>query len=357
MPRFLFLLAVALASWSWTGGLSAARVLPTVPAARREPRAEPGGAETLPRPDDPLGGSLEDRLWADAADRRLDEFTLVEAVLIAGGVSDRQALRHHNRQLADWLEELRTAGAGQDRQARARTILEFMHRRILAAGFEPDGTSLATALDNGRFNCVSSTVLFLSLARGCGLEVEAVAEPAHVFCRLSLEQGGCDVQTTDPRAFQTSEHSVSRAAETRPLSEAGILALVYYNTGVTRLARGEFAQALSANQRALRLDPEHREARANLLAAYNNWAIESVREGKYRQALDLVRQARSYAKDEPKLLANQRAIYQKWAADHVHAGRFKEALAVLDEGLAELPGDGTLLESRHAVELRRMRAR
>jgi tetratricopeptide (TPR) repeat protein len=355
LPRSFIYLAIGLIPWCWTGSVSAARYAPADPPIREAAPGETRASDA---------GSLEARLWSDVADQRLDEFSLVEAVLIAGGVSDRQALRHHNRQLAAWLEELETCSAGRSREDRAQAVLEFMHRRILAAGFQQDGTDLSAALDNGRFNCVSSTVLFLALARGCGLEVEAVAEPAHVFCRLLLERGSRDVQTTDPRAFDTARAESARqpaesipSSPARPLSETGILALVYYNAGVARLARSEFSQALEANERALRLDPGHREARANLLATYNNWALECVRQGKHRQAIELLNRARAHAKGQPQLTANLRAIYQGWAAEHVQAGRYKEALAVLDEGLESLPSDGALLDARHAVERRWLRSR
>lgn len=355
LRRSLLFLAIGLTPWCWTGPVCAAKV----GLAEPMPGSSPGDES----PERTPGPSLEARLWSDVADNQLDDFTLVEAVLIAGGVSDPKALGHHNRQLADWLQELRPATAGRAPRACARVVFEFMHRRILASGFQQDGTELSTALDSGRFNCVSSTVLFLTLARGCGLEVEAVAEPAHVFCRLLLEQGPLDVQTTDPRAFDAEQvegkgrREKPAARVPRALSETGILALVYYNAGVERLARREFPQALEANQRAVQLDPAHVEARANLLATYNNWAVECVRAGRYRQAIELINGARARAPGQSQLSANLRTIYQQWAGEHVHAGRHKEALAVLDEGLTHLPHDGALLDARRAVEHRWLRAR
>lgn len=342
--RRYYWLALGIVPWWFTVSPVAAELPPTQVFNSATPQSD--------------ANALQSRLWADLADERLDDFTLVEAALIAGGIADRDILAHHNRQLSAWLAELREAKEAASPKERARAVLEFMHRRVLSAGFHQDGTNLAGALDEGRFNCVSSTILFLTLARGVGLEVEAVAEPAHVFCRLLLEQGALDVQTTDPNAFspdrQTLEPSV---ASPRAISEKGILAIVYYNAGVERLARREFSQALEANGRAVQLDPAHREARANLLATYNNWAVECVRQGNFHQAIRLIQAARQVSPGHANLTANLRSVYQQWAADHLQAGRFKESLAVLDESLEALPHDEILGEARHAVERRWMKAR
>ena len=63
-------------------------------------------------------------------------------------------------------------------------------------------TELADALEQGRFNCVSATVLFNCLAERFGLHVCGLETPGHALSRLILPDGRLDVETTCPRWFQ-----------------------------------------------------------------------------------------------------------------------------------------------------------
>ncbi|MDR3174091.1 MAG: hypothetical protein LBU19_07570, partial [Treponema sp.] len=61
-----------------------------------------------------------------------------------------------------------------------------MHREFLRS-YSAMQTRLDTLLSNGRYNCVSSAVLYLILARSQGLDVRGVAARDHAFA--SLRQG------------------------------------------------------------------------------------------------------------------------------------------------------------------------
>jgi len=54
--------------------------------------------------------ALEERLFRDAADGRLDEFSPLGASLVAGGVQDDDALRHYEQKAAALVDELRRSG-------------------------------------------------------------------------------------------------------------------------------------------------------------------------------------------------------------------------------------------------------
>lgn len=54
---------------------------------------------------------LEERLFADAADGRWDEHSLLTASLVASGVTDGQVLRRYEDQVAGLIEELHRSGA------------------------------------------------------------------------------------------------------------------------------------------------------------------------------------------------------------------------------------------------------
>jgi hypothetical protein len=80
------------------------------------------------------------------------------------------------------------------------TLLEWMHEGYLKRYVEAQ-TRLDVLLDNGTYNCVSSAVFYLILARSMGLPVLGVLTTDHAFCRIPTADGGIDVETTTPYGF------------------------------------------------------------------------------------------------------------------------------------------------------------
>lgn len=100
---------------------------------------------------------LEQQLFTDAADGRLDDFSLLGAALIASGVDDPSTIRHYEERVAGWASELRKQGClDHAPRQQAEAIFAFLHRRILHGGYHIECSDLRQALDEGRFNCVSA---------------------------------------------------------------------------------------------------------------------------------------------------------------------------------------------------------
>jgi len=314
-------------------------------------------------------GPLEKRLLADAADRRLDEFSLLEAALIASGVQSVEALRHYRQRHAALLEQLRRSlPADGSPQQRAEAIFEFMHRQVLRGGYGVEYTDLRLAFDEGRFNCVSASVLFNCLAGECGLAVCGLEIPGHAMSRLRLPGGPLDVETTCPGWFRLMDDpqkqadlvrktlgpNVSRnCSQAREVSPIEIAAMIYYNRGVDLLARKRFAEAGSANAKALRLDPASTTARGNLLATLNNWAIALGQSNRFAEAVQLLREGLAFDPDYETFALNYVHVHHQWVEHLCAAGRFDEALRILAAAAAELPDRPYLKQAQSDVSRRR----
>lgn len=298
-------------------------------------------------------GPLEKRLFSDAADGRLDEFSLLEAALVAGGVARAEVLRRYTKQWDGLVEELRRSGepAGRPRQ-RAQVVFEFMHGRVLHGGYRIECTGLSAALDHGRFNCVSASVLFNCLAGRLGLSVCGLEMPSHAMSRVFLPDGPLDVETTCPSWFRLMDHPERQAelveetigrppgqqrAPAREISAVQMTAMIYYNRGVDLLAEGQYEQAAVANAKALRLDPPSATARGNLLATINNWAIALGRSGDYAEAAELLEQGLGLKPDYETFALNYVHVHHQRVEQLCGAGRFEEALGVLARAAAKLP--------------------
>jgi tetratricopeptide (TPR) repeat protein len=284
--------------------------------------------------------SLERPLFADAAEGRLEKNSLWDAALVASGVETAEELGTYQERLAGLVDELRRSGTvrGEPRQ-KTEAIFEFMHRRVLRAGYRLECTDLRQVIDKGRFNCVSASVLFNCLAGEFGLKTCGLELPGHALSRVSLPDGPLDVETTCPRWFRlTSEPKPSAdRRRAREISVAELIAMIYYNRGVDLLGEKRFAEAAAANTKALRLDPSNATARGNLLATLNNWAIELGTTKRYGEAAQLLRQGLLYEPTYETFSMNYVHLCRRWVEHLCEAGRFEEALAVLARAAASQP--------------------
>lgn len=322
-------------------------------------------------------GELERRLLADAADRHWDSHSLLEAALIAGGVGGQKQLDlcvGRFNALADEAASLVAAEAAPE--TRAQQLFDFMHRRILVGGYRLESTDLAATLESGRFNCVSSTVLFNWLAARFGLDSVALELPGHAMSRLRLGGADLDVETTCPGWFQLRHDPRRQAAlvaktlgvglsSSRPgreVSPVELIAMIYYNRGVDLLSEQRFAEAAAANAKALRLDPTSETARGNLLATLNNWAITFGARHQYEEAIRLLSQGLELDRRYETFTANYIHLHYQWADRLSGNNEFDKALEILRQADAELLGADRLAQlrldvyrrwARHLIQLGR----
>ena len=331
--------------WGWAPARPEIASPSSVELLIREPAAE----LPAPSPYRSFEGSLsalEQPLFSDAADGRWDDRSLLAAALVASGVEDSRLLEGYLARFAAAADELRRSGAvaGPPR-SQAQAVHEFLHRRILHGGYQIDCTDLRIALDEGRFNCVSASVLFNCLAEQFGLEVQGLEVPGHAMSRLVLPDSFLDVETTCPTWFRLLDDPKKQDAlvektlgiprgnaspgQRRVVSSGELVATIYYNRGVDLLGQREFAQAVAANAKALRLDPLNSTAHGNLLASLNNWAIDLGGNARYREAVEILNRGLALDATYATFKTNYLHLYHQWTEDLCRQQRFDEAAELL----------------------------
>ena len=107
-----------------------------------------------------------------------------------------------------YLGQIRAAaqaiGAAPDFPAgerdRAAFILDYMHKNLLRS-YSLTQSEINTLLSTGRFNCVSSAVLYMVLCKSVGLEVSGVITREHAFAIVRIGGENIDVETTNRYGF------------------------------------------------------------------------------------------------------------------------------------------------------------
>lgn len=284
---------------------------------------------------------LEEQLFEDVADGRLDRFPLLDAALIAGGVREPEQLAECRKRYA----ALRTLAQQElpptdSPRARAAALYRLLHRELLDGRYQADCNELATTLRTGDYNCLTATVLFNCLAADFDLPVVAMETTGHIRSRLEITPP-IDVETTcsewflvldNPQLLRRYEaglparRQLSGPVHFTPITDVQLVARVYYNRGVARLRGEKFAQAVALTKASLRIDADNAIAHGNLLAGLNNWALDDCKQGRYKEASARLAELRQLDPYYGPLAGNDLHLQQQWVqfllAQHQYAAAY-----------------------------------
>ena len=94
----------------------------------------------------------------------------------------------------------------QDPEVVGRAVLKLLYRDYLKS-YSFNQTKIDVALETGRYNCVSSALLYMAAAKAAGLVVRGQKTTEHAFCSIYLpgakagQTRKIDVETTNPFGF------------------------------------------------------------------------------------------------------------------------------------------------------------
>lgn len=325
--------------------------------------------------------SLEKELFEDARDGRLQQFTLMEAALVASGVPDRGELTRWNQRFVALETRAREeiTSAQSDREV-ARSLFNFVHRVVLKS-YDRYRVDLLAVLSGGEYNCVSATILYNALLEDLDIPSSAILVPSHVFTLLPFEEGDIEVETTSPSGFDPvrSEEEYRRLLKRYDLdgavegpNEAGdrhlfnesrsarqvidnitLVSLIYTNLAAARLRDGDQTSAFLYVSRAVKLSGGGNRLGSSLDALVNNLIVERVRARNYPSALGIVGQVKGLeglsADMHGKLKDWGPRIVVIWSADVLSSKDYERAVGLLLGGIKEYGEHPLLLDHLKAA--------
>ncbi|NMC21963.1 MAG: hypothetical protein GYA33_16275, partial [Thermogutta sp.] len=264
---------------------------------------------------------------------------------------------------------------------RLESVFHYLHREILTGDYRLEATSPLEPLTRGRYNCVSATVWFCTLAERLGLEVPPLQSPTHAYCRVDCQGQAVLVEATCAEWFDLRRDHPGASPDAyllagtesvengplvsgpksagnpdpygeaaRPMNPVALVGTVYYNRGVEAILKKRFSEAAADNVKALYLDPGNRTARDNLLAALNNWAIAAAAEKDYAAAAQRLRLAVRIDPAYGPLPGNLAQLYARWALHLADTEGKAQAATVIREALQLLPPEKAFAEQRRFLE-------
>jgi hypothetical protein len=309
------------------------------------------GAAIRQPPQEFSSAALPARLLADAADGQWQDLTVLEAALVASGVEHASELQAINSRFAVHVERLRQESRYDGSQRdQAVSIQRYLHRELLTGPYDASCNDLKRTLSEGRYNCVTATVLFLAFAEQLELPLTAVHLPGHVRCRL-LTHEPLEIETTATtvQGAIMPTQSLAAAERGRVISATALIGKLYYNDGLARMAQGDVDGAVESLQRSIALDPHDRAARENLLAALNNGALLLGERQQFAAASRCLARVRELSPDYAALAANDLHVHGQWVAALCEQREFAQALDVLTAGAQRQPQAPLYREGHVAV--------
>ncbi len=327
---------------------------------------------------------MEVRLLNDAQDGELTDFDLLTGAMIASGCPP-QKIEYLLRKFADQMKRIQSrVDTRMPPLVRLQQAFRALHSEILYGGYHIGASNPGEAIQTGRFNCVSATILFKVIAESLGFEVRVLQSPTHAYCSVRCEDNWVPVECTCPTWFDNLsnrdqlaqgvdgqdcgttpchgnrlEHPmVSRAQRSegtpesktgRRITETQLLGTIYYNRGVASLLDRQYEIAVISNLRAIQLDVASQSAQDNFLASLNNWAIALAERREFAEAAARLVLALECRPDSAPIQANLYRVCREWKNELCAQGRGEEAKTRLGRLIDSLPPHACCKELRTKV--------
>jgi hypothetical protein len=269
--------------------------------------------------------------------------TIVDAALEFSGASDRSAAAAKDK-LVVLLRRFRDEVANLTGQAElAEKALSFLHKNLFS-GYSVLQTRVDIALDTGVYNCVSSAVLYLIVARSVGLSVSGVRTSDHALCSVLVNGQQVDVETTNPDGFNPGAKKEftdsfgkvtgfryvppGNYGDRRTIGEKELLSLILYNRvseyGDSRFFRDALQPAVSAY--ALMGTEEMRKVMGT---AFSNYVTSLGIRQDFQQAVQFMDVVKASFGGIVDLGQPRRDMYHNWVVSLLDESAIQDADALL----------------------------
>jgi tetratricopeptide (TPR) repeat protein len=290
----------------------------------------------------------------------------VLALVASGDHRDSASFEEYQRRFDQFIAGLKPTIAAADAWHKGNELNRAMHRVFFKTdkdkadlgGYQLDQSHLTNVFTTGKFNCLSSTLLYIAAARALGIEVRGVLEETHAFAEIGPRGGKVfDVETTTKKGFGTvhdarffklnADWATSRGLRPATMLEYQQREIVDPYRFVARaMLDGRAGETDDDRKRiaelAVALAPDDPDVQKRALGQYINEAFELFDKKGWRTILkmcDLITPTLTLfgsKTTDPEVRSRIAWLHWYHAYTLVIAQRADEAIRVMDQGLSEL---------------------
>lgn len=255
---------------------------------------------------DPRGKSLisepEFAFLRDAANGRGSNWSIADAALICSGVTEQDEREHYLAKFDAITEQAREATAtAETAAAKAKALGAFLCKEPLHGGYTDAQVNMCRLLDEGKFQCVSSAILFNIVGRRLGLNPVPCVVPGHAFVRVE----NFYAEPTSGKVYSEANHEriVDKEwAKANPLTaelfgdtriyetnNLGLIAQVYYDLAIYQGNDGKYGGKTVFMLKAISLDPHNPVFGSVMERSMKKWFAQTVREKQFGKAASIAK--------------------------------------------------------------------
>jgi hypothetical protein len=274
--------------------------------------------------------------------------TIVDAALEFSGAQDPASASAKDK-LSDLLVRFRDEVADATAQGElAERALTFLHKNLLT-NYSVLQTRVDTALETGVYNCVSSAVLYMIVARSVGLSVSGVRTTDHAFCSVLVNGQQVDVETTNPSGFNPGAKKdftdsfgkvtgysyvpPGNYRDRRSIGEKELLSLILYNRVSEYGDSRSFRDALQPAVSAFTLMGTD-ETRQVMKIAFSNYVTSMGMRQDFAGAIHFTDTVKASFGGIVDLDQQRRDIYHNWAVALLGSSSLADADTLLSQPAA-----------------------
>ena len=282
----------------------------------------------------------------------------VTAHLIASGVSYPRPRAEYLQKFNDLVAaaEIAVIGAKTNR-AKADLLLRFLHKQVMAKGYEAEETTLHRVFDTGKYNCVSSSCVFYLVGTRLGLKLQPVLIPGtaysagHAAVDLLDDGKRIEIECTNPDGYDWPTKlkrpgviAIGPQADRKKAYDSdgfGLASSIASNLGVAAVKADppRPVEAIRWALVALVLDPTDGSAENNLLAAVTNWGLKVDEQKKFEDAVKVYAFGRNVLGSHKNLEHNYQVVWAHYLEAVFGEGKIADGLKLLPRATAAFPKD------------------
>jgi hypothetical protein len=220
-----------------------------------------------------------------------------DAILFAANIHDPKELKRYAAMFDQITVGARKAIAGAKTPSeKADKLNAFLFKNPLHGGFENNQVDFKKLLDQGKFNCVSSCILYNLVGHRLGLKTRAVTGPNHVFLRMGdwyiepVSGESCDAHTheqvVDRLWAQATDNWKVIFGNTRTYQSGnlGLVGEIYLDyAGNSQAAKHNEEAAINVLKAAC-LDPTHPVFAYQTEQLIRSWFNDTLNQKNYTKA-------------------------------------------------------------------------
>jgi len=265
------------------------------------------------------------------------KFDYIEKILIANGITTHKTMIAYKKKINNIYNEISNNFNDKEKIKLAKYIFDYLHKDYLMK-YENHAYNIKNILDEKKYNCVSSTILYNLLLHKFKFNPKMVLTRNHTYTILNINNKNIFIENTTKNGFNfvnnanliNKKEILEKIDETKTIlsTDNDIITAIYSNSiYYIKDYREGFQYAL----RALAHDKNALENYHNIKAAFSNYISYISKHKDYRRAYNIMTEALNEMVKTDFILQNYKLTLNNYIIKLLNINKFDMAFNILNK--------------------------